>query len=157
MRGEFVRENVPDWPTYADREGLTLVGRGKWRSTLCGFHDDTNPSMRVSMESGGWSCMSCGASGGDTLAHFMQLHDASFIHAARALGAWKEGNALAKPHKPRALSARDGLKLLHHDAQVLWLVSGDILRGKTPSDEDREAAARAMNHLAVIFDGVNPA
>ena len=33
--GEFVRESVPDWLTYADREGLALVGRGKWRSIVC--------------------------------------------------------------------------------------------------------------------------
>ena len=34
--GEFLRDALPDWQAYADREGLTLVGRGKWRNVLTG-------------------------------------------------------------------------------------------------------------------------
>ena len=52
MRGEFVRENVPDWPTYADREGLTLVGRAKGNRFLVVsggervIFDDGSPTLK---------------------------------------------------------------------------------------------------------------
>lgn len=154
MKGEFLREHVPDWPAYADREGLVLVGKGKWRNTLCAFHDDTDPSMRVNTVSGGWCCMSCGASGGDTLAHYMQLRGADFVDAARALGAWKEGDAPSKPRPPRALPARDGLELLYHDAHVMFVVSRDVAHGKAPCEADLRAVAAAYRRVLVVYDGV---
>ena len=53
-RGEFRRERLPDWFSYAARQGMTLSSGGTWRSTLCDFHDDNNPSLRVNTMSGGW-------------------------------------------------------------------------------------------------------
>ena len=157
MSGEFIRENVPDWPAYADREGLALVGKGKWRNTLCAFHDDTNPSMRVNTASGGWCCMSCGVSGGDTLGHYMQLHGTEFIDAARALGAWKAGDAPARPRRPRALSANDALELLYQDAHVMYVVSQDIAQGKALNADDLRALGAAYRRVLVVYDGVRAA
>jgi hypothetical protein len=148
------RDRVPAWQEYAEREGLTLHGRGKWRNVLCDFHADTDPSMRVNTESGGWVCMSCGASGGDTLSHYMQRHGADFIDAARALGAWTDAASPAH-QRPRTLSARDGLSLLHADAMVLFVVGSDIGAGKTPPAKDLEAVARAVRRILVVYEGVS--
>jgi CHC2 zinc finger len=153
--GEFVRDRLPDWLAYADREGLTLIGKGKWRNLLCLFHDDTNPSMRVNTTTGGWVCMSCGASGGDTLAYHMLAHGLDFIDAAKALGAWQDSNKPTPTRRARTLSARDGLELLYHDAMVLFVMGCDIGKGKTPSDADRASAAAAARRVLVIYEGVN--
>ena len=48
----FERELVPEPLSYFDREGVRLIGVGRWRSALCPFHDDTHPSLRVNVETG---------------------------------------------------------------------------------------------------------
>lgn len=87
--GPFQRAALPN-PAgyYADRAGLRLIGRGRWRSALCPFHDDTRPSLRVNAETGAFRCMVCGAKGGDILAFHRMRHGLSFQQAARDLGAW---------------------------------------------------------------------
>jgi hypothetical protein len=154
--GEFVRDRVPDWLAYADREGLAIVGKGKWRNVLCPFHDDSDPSLRVNTASGGWACMSCGTHGGDTLAFHMQLHGMEFVDAAKAIGAWQDGDQPARAHRPRTLSCRDGLELLYHDAMVMFVVGSDIGQGKPIADVDRLAVADAARRVLVVYEGVNP-
>jgi DNA primase len=85
----FDRELLPDALGYYTGEGLRLVGRGTWRSTLCPFHDDHNPSLRVNTETGAFRCMSCGAHGGDVLDFHRQRHGLGFTDAAQALDAWR--------------------------------------------------------------------
>ena len=150
----FDRDRLPDWLQYAEREGLTLHGRGKWRNVLCDFHADTSPSMRVNTSSGGWICMSCGASGGDTLSHYMQRHGAEFVEAAKALGAWRDDGKPATSERPRAFSAREGLELLHADAMLLFVVGADIGAGKKPPPEDLASAARAARRILIVYEGV---
>jgi len=82
------RERLPDPLGFFKREGLRLFGRGIWRSALCPFHDDTQPSLRINAETGAYRCMACGAKGGDVLAFHRQRHGLSFMQAARDLGAW---------------------------------------------------------------------
>ena len=82
------RERLPDPLGFFKREGLRLFGRGIWRSALCPFHDDTQPSLRINAETGAYRCMACGAKGGDVLAFHRQRHGLSFLQAARGLGAW---------------------------------------------------------------------
>ena len=101
----FDRDRLPSWQEYADDFGLVLHGRGRWRNLLCDFHADTEPSMRVNAESGGWICMSCGAKGGDVLSHHMQRTGATFVEAAKALGAWDATKAPSPAGKPRTLPA----------------------------------------------------
>lgn len=84
----FRREALPVPAEYFRAQGLNLTGRGEWKSARCPFHDDTNPSLRVRLDSGGFRCMVCGAHGGDVLAFHMQRHKLNFTEAARALGAW---------------------------------------------------------------------
>ena len=83
----FERERLPDPLAYFDQTGLRLLGRGAWRSALCPFHDDHNPSLRVNAETGAFRCMACGTKGGDVLAFHRARHGLSFVQAARDLGA----------------------------------------------------------------------
>lgn len=87
--GRFDRSLLPDSATYFARVGVKLLGRGAWRSARCPFHDDARPSLRVHVPSGAWRCMACGMRGGDVLAFERARTGASFVAAARALGAWR--------------------------------------------------------------------
>ena len=88
IKSAFNREALPVPVEYFRAQGLKLTGRGEWKSACCPFHNDTKPSLRVRLDSGGFRCMVCGAHGGDVLAFHMQRHNLRFIEAARALGAW---------------------------------------------------------------------
>ena len=88
-RGRFRPDRLPDAAGYFSEQGITLLGRGEWRSALCPFHEDSKPSLRVRPESGAFRCMACGAHGGDVLAFHMQRHGLDFVQAAKALGAWE--------------------------------------------------------------------
>jgi hypothetical protein len=85
----FVRERLPSPAEYYREQGLKLTGGSEWKSALCPFHRDTQPSLRVRLENGSFRCMVCGAHGGDVLAFHMQRYGLRFIEAARALGAWE--------------------------------------------------------------------
>lgn len=134
--GAFNREALPTWPNYADTIGAKLVGKGRWRTTACEFHGGSD-SMRVNTQSGGWVCMSCGAKGGDVLAHYMQRTGAGFREAAIALGAWDHaGPARQGEFKPRTLSARDAMEAIARELLFLVIVLSDIRRGVIPTDAD---------------------
>lgn len=136
MSGAFIRDALPGWHRYADDHGLTLQGRGKWLSVLCDFHADTEPSMRVNTETGGWICMSCGAKGGDVLSHYMQRIGADFVQAAKDLGAWNEAAVPRAAGKPRTLSAADAMQVVRHELLVLFVVIADVRAGVIPNDAD---------------------
>ena len=91
--GRFQREMLPEPCGYFEREGVRLIGRGRWRSALCPFHDDHNPSLRVNVETGAFRCMTCGSKGGDVLAFHRARHGLSFVQAARDLGAMESRHA----------------------------------------------------------------
>lgn len=86
----FRRDWLPNPGDYFQAQGLKLTGGGEWKSAVCPFHNDTKPSLRVRLDTGGFRCMVCGAHGGDVLAFHMQRNGLRFIEAARALGAWEE-------------------------------------------------------------------
>lgn len=85
----FKRNCLPDPAEYYPQQGLKLTGNGEWKNALCPFHNDTKPSLRVRLDTGGFRCMVCRAHGGDVLAFHMQRHGLRFIEAAKALGAWE--------------------------------------------------------------------
>lgn len=89
MTARFERKRLPDPLGYFQSAGLQLIGRGRWRSALCPFHDDHSPSLRVNAETGAFRCMACGAHGGDVLAFHRARYGLSFAQAARDLGAWR--------------------------------------------------------------------
>jgi len=144
--GEINRSHLPNWTVYADSEGMTLVGRGKWRTTRCEFHGGSD-SMRVNTDTGGWICMACGEKGGDVLAYAMRRHGLEFVEAARSLGAYVEnGTPRVRTGRPTTLSARDAMEVVAFELQVAVLVIGDIRKGLIPSDQDwmrfRDCAGR---------------
>jgi hypothetical protein len=87
----FDRTRLPAPAPYYESQGLALKGRGAWLDAVCPFHADSKPSLRVKIETGAFSCMACGAHGGDVLAYHMQLHNMDFKAAAVSLGAWIGG------------------------------------------------------------------
>lgn len=61
-------------------------GKGWAVAGLCPFHDDTKAgSFHVNLESGGFKCFSCEASGGDVIAYTMKRYGLSFIAAKMRL------------------------------------------------------------------------
>lgn len=85
----FQRHLLPTPAHYFEHIAqIQLKGGGTWRDGLCPIHGDKSPSLRVNIDKGAFACMACGAKGGDVLAFHMQLHNLSFIAAAKALGAW---------------------------------------------------------------------
>ena len=53
---------------------------------LCPFHDDRRPgSFYVNLDSGAFTCFSCGAKGGDTIAFVMQRYELTFPEAVEYL------------------------------------------------------------------------
>ena len=88
-RFAFNRDRLPQPADFYAGEGIKLLGGGAWRSALCPFHEDKNPSMRVFFNTGAFRCMVCGAKGGEVLAFYMLRHGLRFIDAAKALGAWE--------------------------------------------------------------------
>ena len=88
-RFAFNRDHLPQPAEFYAGEGIKVLGGGAWRSALCPFHKDKNPSMRVFFDTGAFRCMVCGAKGGDVLAFYMLRHGLRFIDAAKALGAWE--------------------------------------------------------------------
>jgi hypothetical protein len=87
----FDRARLPLPSEYFTLQGLKLTGGGEWKDTICPFHNDTKPSLRVRVDTGAFRCMACGAHGGDVLAFHMQRYGLTFKAAAMALGAWVGG------------------------------------------------------------------
>ena len=153
MNGAFNRAALPDWPAYADTLGLTLVGRGKWRTTQCELHGGSD-SLRVNIQSGGWCCMSCLAHGGDVLAHYMQRVGCCFREGAMMLGAWDESKGKHTERQPRTLSARDAMEVIARELSVAVVVIRDARQGVIPTDDDWQrflVAAGRIESLVADF------
>jgi hypothetical protein len=150
--GEFIRDRLPDPGSFFEAEGLTLTGRGKWRTTRCDFHGGSD-SMRINAQSGAWRCMTCGAKGGDVLAYAMQRHCEGFIEAARALGAYVEDG---KPHRgqaqPATLPARDAMQLAASELLLALLVISDIKIGLIPSEGDWQRFIQSAGRLQALAE-----
>ena len=91
-QGKFSRKALQKTPTeiihYYESQGLVIAGHGKWLKAICVFHNDTQPSLGINTDTGGYNCLACGARGGDILAFHMHHHSMRFIDAAKALNAW---------------------------------------------------------------------
>jgi hypothetical protein len=90
-RGEFRRDRLPSPGHYYTEQGLRLTGGGEWKSARCPFHEDTRPSLRVRLDSGGFRCMVCHTHGGDILEFHRKRYGLGFVEAAKALHAWEGG------------------------------------------------------------------
>lgn len=150
----FDRSLLPEPMAYFESEELPLIGRGRWRTTRCDFHNGSD-SMRVNVQTGGWICMACGVKGGDVLAYHMQRNGFAFEHAARGLGAWSdEGKQRSADDKPRTLSPRSAMEVVAFELQVLSVVLSDARRGLLPNDRDWARFLRgvgAIEHLVAEY------
>lgn len=139
---------------YGTREGLTLQGRGKWRSAPCVFHDSRS-TLRINLESGAYVCMAgCGARGGDVLSYHQAAHGLGFIAAARDLGAWIEEDGKPVHHRPTPFPPRDALALLVAEAMLVAVAAGNVANGmalRRPDLDRLLVAARRINKIADLF------
>ena len=83
----FDKSRLPTGVDYFASQGLVLKGQGAWRDSVCFFHDDTKPSLRVRADNGAYKCMVCGEHG-DLLSLHMKRTGLGFVQAAKELGAW---------------------------------------------------------------------
>lgn len=90
-QSRFNRRRLPNPAQYFKSQGLTFRGGGEWKDAVCPFHNDTKPSLRLRLDTGGFRCMVCGAHGGDVLAFHRLKTGLGFVAAAKALGAWEAG------------------------------------------------------------------
>ena len=151
--GEFLRDRLSDPISYFEAEGLTLQGKGKWRTTTCSFHGGSD-SMRINTATGAWVCMSCNAKGGDVLAHFMAEHGVDFITAAKVLGAWDDSGKPDKVHRPKPLPARQAISVLAFESTLTAVAAGNIANGVVLTDADRarlRVAAKRINTISGAF------
>ena len=75
---DFYRSELPTMPPPRG---------GEWRDGgLCPFHSDKHAgSFRVNLDSGAFTCFSCGAKGGDIIAFIQQRDGLSFREALQKL------------------------------------------------------------------------
>lgn len=75
---DFYRSELPAMPSPCG---------GGWRDGgLCPFHNDKHAgSFRVNLETGAFTCFSCGSKGGDIIAFIQQRDDLSFPEAVQKL------------------------------------------------------------------------
>ena len=88
-KSNFDRTRLPRPSEFYRQQGQKLTGGGEWKNAIYPFHDDSKPSLRVRLDTGGFRCMVCGAHGGDVLAFHQQRHGLGFKQAAQQLGAWR--------------------------------------------------------------------
>ncbi|SFH38308.1 DNA primase [Nitrosospira sp. Nsp14] len=84
----FRRDQLAIPSEYHKGQDLKPAGKGEWKYARCPFQDDTRPSLRINVDTGGVRGMACGAHGSDVLAFHRQLPGLSFVEAAKQLGAW---------------------------------------------------------------------
>lgn len=155
----FERDWLPDAAMYFDREGLTLKGRGKWRTTECRFHGGSD-SLRVNVENGAWVCMACAAKGGDVLAYHMQIHGLEFEQAARSLGVWSEkpmrSRTTQRALRPTAFSPRMALEVLAFEATVAAVAACNVAQGQQLTDLDRTRLKVCANRINRVVQEFRP-
>jgi len=149
----FDRNLLPEPLAYFESQGLKLSARGKWRTTTCNFHGGSD-SMRVNLATGGWVCMSCGASGGDVLSYEMAASGREFVDAAKALSSWIDDGKRPLSAKPAPLPPRAALQVIGFEATLIAVAGGNLAHGValTPVDLARVlAAAGRINALVEAY------
>ena len=64
---------------------LKLTGRGRWRSGLCPWHDDSRPSLWLDTVRNLWGCHACGQHGDVLNFHALRLGGVTPGEAAKDL------------------------------------------------------------------------
>ena len=81
---EVVREANPLEEVVSAMTGHSATGERVERRTLCPFHDDHDPSLRINVEKQVWHCDVCGF-GGDVFGFVERLRECDFKQAQREL------------------------------------------------------------------------
>lgn len=154
--GKFIPEQLPEPLTYyEDSEGLTLRGRGKWRTTGCVFHGGSD-SMRINLTRGAFICMACDAKGGDVVAYHQAVHGLGFVEAAKALGAYQDDG---KPHlgaiSAAPIPARVLLASVAHELTLICMIATDMTKGRAVSAEDAARLLQATNRVSHVATVAN--
>ena len=147
----FDRNLLPDPVNYFEGQGLTLAGRGKWRTAACQFHDGSD-SMRINTASGGWVCMSCDVHGGNVLDYHIQFHGLEFVDAVRQLGAWVDDGAAVPQYKPAPLPPRAALQVLGFEATLIAVAAGNVAQGVALSEIDRARVMAAAGRITRLVE-----
>ncbi len=150
---EFIKNQLPEALSYFEAQGLALVGRGKWRTTECRFHDGSD-SMRINVASGAWVCMACNAKGGDVLAYHMAANCLDFAGAAKDLGAWQDDGNPSRSYRPKPLPAGQAISVLAFEANLTAIAAANLAHGVLLSDKDRSrllVAAGRIQHVAEVY------
>lgn len=147
----FDRSRLPEPGSYFESEGLKLTGQGKWRTAECRFHGGSD-SMRINLGSGGFLCMAgCGARGGDVLAYYMATHGVDFITAAKALGAWIEGDKPTQK-RPTPIAPRDALNLIAHESNLAAIAAANLAHGVALTSIDLERLLKAAGRITRVLE-----
>ena len=77
---EEVRQANPVEEIIPSLTGAPLTGTGTERRTLCPFHDDHHPSLRVNPEKQEWFCDVCSL-GGDVFEFVTRYNQCDFLEA----------------------------------------------------------------------------
>ena len=150
---EFKKEQLPDALSYFENQGLTLTGRGKWRTTECRFHDGSD-SMRINTTSGAWVCMACNAKGGDVLAYHMAANRLDFVSAAKDLGAWQDDGKPSRNYRPKPIPAGQAISVLAFESHLTAIAASTLAHGRTLTNIDRArllTAAGRIQHIAQVY------
>lgn len=150
----FDRSRLPDALEYFAAEGVTLTGKGKWRTGPCEAHGGTD-SLRVSVPAGGFVCMACGVKGGDVLNFHMQRHGLDFVSAAKALGAWvDDGKSASRLQAPLPFSARSALEVVSFECLLVAMTACNIAKGIELASADRDRLVEAAGRIRFIAEEV---
>lgn len=84
-----LKRAIPPYDFYMREQGLYRFGcrSGKWAvAGLCPFHDDGSAgSFKINLETGAYTCFSCGAKGGDIISFTQARSGISFKEAMEKL------------------------------------------------------------------------
>ena len=88
-RRQFNPQHLPSPRDYYGLEfpGMMMKQTG-WVKVCCCFHEDTEPSLSINLDFGGFHCFSCGEKGGDIVAFHQKRHHLPFVETVNWFGAW---------------------------------------------------------------------
>ena len=123
-------------------DGVRRMGDRRWMAK-CPVHDDRHPSLLVSEEADGRVGIFCfaGCETTDILGSVGARWSDLFPPRKRT-------DPPMRRRRMRLVEPADALKVLTHEARIVVLLAGDLARGQTISEEDRQRLILAAARLA---------
>ena len=89
-RRQFNPQLLPPPLSYYQSEfpGMITKKTG-WVNMRCCFHEDTEPSLSINLDFGGFRCFGCGEKGGDIVAFHQRRYHCPFVETVNCFGAWE--------------------------------------------------------------------